>query len=40
MIVCYCRKSRVSETDELGRQVRLVEEYCKAKGYTIDKMFA
>ena len=40
MIVCYCRKSRVSETDELDRQVRLVKDYCKSKGYTIDKMFA
>ena len=40
MIVCYCRKSRVSETDELDRQVRLVREYCKSKQYTIDKVFA
>lgn len=40
MIVCYCRKSRVSESDELDRQVRLVEDYCKAKGYTIHKVFA
>ena len=40
MIVCYCRKSRVSETDELDRQVRLVKEYCKSKQYTIDKIFA
>ena len=40
MIVCYCRKSRVSESDELDRQVRLVKEYCKSKGYTIDKIFA
>ena len=40
MIVCYCRKSRVSETDELDRQVRLVKDYCKTKGYTIDKIFA
>ena len=40
MIVCYCRKSRVSETDELDRQVRLVKDYCKSKGYTIDKVFA
>ena len=40
MIVCYCRKSRVSETDELDRQVRLVKEYCKSKQYTIDKVFA
>lgn len=40
MIVCYCRKSRVSETDELDRQVRLVKEYCKSKQYTISKVFA
>ena len=40
MIVCYCRKSRVSESDELDRQVRLVREYCKSKGYTIHKIFA
>ena len=40
MIVCYCRKSRVSESDELDRQVRLVKEYCKSKQYTIDKVFA
>ena len=40
MIVCYCRKSRVSESDELDRQVRLVKDYCKTKGYTIHKVFA
>ena len=40
MIVCYCRKSRVSESDELDRQVRLVKDYCKSKGYTIDNIFA
>ena len=40
MIVCYCRKSRVSESDELDRQVRLVKDYCKAKGYTIHKILA
>ena len=40
MILCYCRKSRISETDELDRQVRLVKDYCKAKQYTINKVFA
>ena len=40
MIVCYCRKSRVSESDELDRQVRLVKDYCKTKGYTIHNIFA
>lgn len=40
MVVCYCRKSRISESDELERQIRLVREYCKSKGYTIDKIFA
>ena len=40
MIIGYCRKSRISETDELDRQVRLVKDYCKAKQYTISKVFA
>ena len=40
MIIGYCRKSRVSEVDELDRQVRLVKDYCKAKQYTISKVFA
>ena len=40
MIVCYCRKSRVSETDELDRQVRLVKDYCKTKQYTVSKILA
>ena len=40
MVLCYCRKSRISETDELDRQVRLVRDYCKSKGYTIHKIFA
>ena len=40
MIIGYCRKSRVSEVDELNRQVRLVKDYCKAKQYTISKVFA
>ena len=40
MILCYCRKSRISEADELDRQVRLVKDYCKAKQYTISKVFA
>lgn len=40
MVVCYCRKSRAVEADELDRQIRLVKDYCKAKGYTIHKVFA
>ena len=40
MVVCYCRKSRVSEADELDRQVRLVKDYCKAKQYTVSKILA
>ena len=40
MIIGYCRKSRISEADELNRQVRLVKDYCKAKQYTISKVFA
>lgn len=40
MIVGYCRKSRISETDELTRQEQLVVEYCKNKGYKLDKLFS
>ena len=40
MIVGYCRKSRVSETDELTRQEQLVREYCRNKGYKLDKLFS
>lgn len=40
MIVGYCRKSRISETDELTRQEHLVVEYCKNKGYKLDKLFS
>ena len=40
MVVCYCRKSRAVEADELDRQVRLVKDYCKAKEYNIHKIFA
>lgn len=40
MIVGYCRKSRISETDELTRQEQLVMEYCKNKGYKLDKLFS
>ena len=40
MIIGYCRKSRVSETDELTRQEQLVVEYCKNKGYKLDKLFS
>ena len=40
MVIGYCRKSRVSEADELDRQVRLVEDYCKAKQYTVSKILA
>ena len=40
MIIGYCRKSRVSETDELSRQEQLVVEYCKNKGYKLDKLFS
>ena len=40
MIIGYCRKSRVSETDELTRQEHLVVEYCRNKGYKLDKLFS
>ena len=40
MIIGYCRKSRVSETDELTRQEQLVVEYCKSKGYKLNKLFS
>ena len=38
--ISYCRKSRLQDPEELDRQVRLVKDYCKAKQYTIDKVFA
>ena len=40
MIVGYCRKSRISETDELTRQEQLVKEYCRNKGYKLHKLFS
>ena len=40
MIIGYCRKSRVLETDELTRQEQLVVEYCKNKGYKLDRLFS
>ena len=40
MIVGYCRKSRISETDELDRQEQLVVDYCKNKGYKLDRLFS
>ena len=38
--IAYCRKSRISETDELDRQEQLVKEYCKSKGYKLHKLFS
>ena len=40
MIIGYCRKSRISETDELDRQEQLVVEYCRNKGYKLDRLFS
>lgn len=40
MIIGYCRKSRVLETDELTRQEQLVKEYCRNKGYKLHKLFS
>ena len=40
MIIGYCRKSRISETDELTRQEQLVKEYCKSKCYKLNRLFS
>ena len=40
MIIGYCRKSRISETDELTRQEQLVREYCKSKCYKLGMLFS
>lgn len=40
MIIGYCRKSRISEADELTRQEQLVKEYCRNKGYKLDRLFS
>ena len=38
--ISYCRKSRLQDPEELLRQEQLVKDYCKNKGYKLDKVFA
>ena len=38
--ISYCRKSRLQEPEELVRQEQLVKDYCKNKGYKLDKLFS
>ena len=38
--ISYCRKSRLQEPEELIRQEQLVKDYCKNKGYKLDKLFS
>ena len=38
--ISYCRKSRLQDPEELARQEQLVKEYCKSKGYKLDKIFS
>ena len=38
--ISYCRKSRLQDPEELARQEQLVKDYCKNKGYKLDKLFS
>ena len=38
-IVIYCRVSNHTRKDEMEYQVQRCEEYCRSKGYSIDKIF-
>ena len=40
MYIAYCRKSRLQDPEELLRQEQLVKDYCKSKGYKLDKFFS
>ena len=40
MYIAYCRKSRLQDPEELLRQEQLVKDYCKNKGYKLDKLFS
>ena len=40
MYIAYCRKSRLQDPEELARQEQLVVEYCKNKGYKLEKLFS
>lgn len=38
-IVIYCRVSSHDKKDDLNRQVERCEEYCRAKGYSVSKVY-
>ena len=38
--ISYCRKSRLQDPEELARQEQLVVEYCKNKGYKLEKLYS
>ena len=38
--IAYCRKSRLQDPEELSRQEQLVVEYCKNKGYKLEKLYS
>ena len=38
--ISYCRKSRLQDPEELLRQEQLVVEYCKNKGYKLEKLYS
>ena len=38
--ISYCRKSRLQDPEELLRQEQLVKDYCKNKGYKLEKLYS
>ena len=38
--ISYCRKSRLQDPEELLRQEQLVKDYCKNKGYKLEKLLS
>ena len=40
MYIAYCRKSRLQDPEELLRQEQLVKDYCKNKGYKLEKLYS
>ena len=38
--ISYCRKSRLQDPEELARQEQLVVDYCKSKGYKLEKIYS
>ena len=38
--IAYCRKSRLQDPEELTRQEQLVKDYCKNKGYKLEKLLS